>query len=83
MQALEHRLRSCGAQHVAHGVWDFSRDVGSGIKPTFPALAGRFFFFFLTTEPPGKPNMGSLELRTYLLSPSNFNLPHVKAARLK
>ena len=38
---------------------------------------------FFTTEPPGKPNMSSLELRTYLLSPSNFNLPHVKAARLK
>ena len=26
-----------------------------GIESTSPALAGRFFFFFLTTEPPGKP----------------------------
>ena len=30
------------------GMWDLPR---SGIKPLFPALAGRFF----TTEPPGKP----------------------------
>ena len=79
-QALEHRLSSCGTRHVVYGMWDFSRDVGSGIEPTSPALAGRYFF---TTEPPGKPNMGSLELRTYLLFPSNFNLPHVKATRLK
>ena len=26
-----------------------------GIEPTSPALAGRFFFFFFTTEPAGKP----------------------------
>ena len=32
-QALEHRLSSCGARHVVYGMWDFSRDVGSGIDP--------------------------------------------------
>ena len=26
-----------------------------GIEPVSPALAGGFFFFFLTTERPGKP----------------------------
>ena len=32
------------------------RDLSNqGIEPSSPALAGRFFFFFLTTEPPGKP----------------------------
>ena len=25
-----------------------------GIKPTTPTLAGGFFLFFFTTEPPGK-----------------------------
>ena len=44
----EHRLNCCGPyglmalQHV--------RCYRSGIEPSFPALAGRFF----TTEPPGK-----------------------------
>ena len=27
---------------------------GAGMEPGSPALAGIFFFFFLTTEPPGK-----------------------------
>ena len=37
----------------------------SGIEPVSPALAGRFFFFFLTTEPPRKPT-GFLERGSYV-----------------
>ena len=47
-RALEHRLNSYGAwAQLLHGMWDLP---GWGIKPTPPALAGRFF----TPEPPGK-----------------------------
>ena len=47
-RALECRLSSCGARaQLLHGMWDL---LGPGIKPVFPALAGRF----LTTAPPGK-----------------------------
>ena len=49
LQALEHRLSSCGAQaSFFHGMWDPPRPE---IKPVSLALAGGFF----TTEPPGKP----------------------------
>ena len=34
------------------GLWGLPR---SGIETVSHKLAGRFFFFFLTTEPPGKP----------------------------
>ena len=47
MQALEHRLSSCGS-------WVALRHVGSSQtrdKTHAPALAGKFF-----TEPPGDPN---------------------------
>ena len=48
-QVLEHRLNNCDTRaQLHHGTWDV---LGSEIKPTSPALAGRFF----TTEPPGKP----------------------------
>ena len=51
--SLEHRLNSCSAQvELLCGMWDFS---SPGIRPTFLALEGRFFLFFLTTEPPGNP----------------------------
>ena len=52
-RALEHRLSSCDA----HGLVA-SQHVGSsgiGDRTHVSALAGRFFFFFLTTEPLGKP----------------------------
>ena len=45
----------CGPQaQLLHGMWDPPR---TGIEPTSPALAGRFF----TAEPPGKPWTHSLE----------------------
>ena len=50
----EHRLQTCrlsnyGSQaQPLHGLWDLPRP---GLKPVFPALAGRFS----TTAPPGKP----------------------------
>ena len=48
-RALDHRLSSCGARaELLHGMWDLLRP---GLRPTSPALAGRF----LTTAPPGKP----------------------------
>ena len=48
------RLHDCGTQtYLLHGVWDFP---GSGIKPVSLALAGGFFFY-LTTEPPGKSSI--------------------------
>ena len=72
----EHKPYSTGSVVVVHGMWDFSR---SGIKPHLLHWQADSF----TTEPPGKPNMCSLELRTYPLSPSNFHLPHVKVAMLK
>ena len=50
-QALERRLSSCGAQaQLLHSMWDLP---GPGLKPVSPALAGGF----LTTVPPGKPNI--------------------------
>ena len=49
LQALEHRLSSCGTQaQLLCGMWDLP---GPGLEPVSPALAGRF----LTTAPPGKP----------------------------
>ena len=48
LQALEHRLSSCGAwAYLLHGMWDLPRP---GLEPVSPALAGRF----LTTAPPGR-----------------------------
>ena len=48
VQALEHRLSSCGARaQLFCGMWDLPRP---GLKPVSPALAGGF----LTTVPPGK-----------------------------
>ena len=42
------RLSSCGSRaQLLCGMWDLP---GPGLKPVFPALAGRF----LTTVPPGK-----------------------------
>ena len=47
--ALECRLSSCGARaQLVCGMWDLP---GPGLKPVYPALAGRF----LTTAPPWKP----------------------------
>ena len=44
-QAPVHRLHSWGTRAwLLRGMWDFSQ---SGMEPVFPALAGRFFFFFL------------------------------------
>ena len=43
------RLSSCGSRaQLLRGTWDLPRP---GLKPVFPALAGRFS----TTAPPGKP----------------------------
>ena len=51
LQALEHRLSSCGSRaQLLHGTWDLPRP---GLEPVSPALAGGF----LTTAPPGKPDM--------------------------
>ena len=45
------RLSSCGSRaQLLRGMWDLPRP---GLKPVFPALAGRFS----TTAPPGKPKM--------------------------
>ena len=44
--ALEHSLST-----QAYSLRSMTDHPGSGIKPMFPELAGRFF----TTEPPGKP----------------------------
>ena len=50
-QALERRLSSCGARALLLcGMWDLP---GPGLKPVSPALAGGF----LTTAPPGKPEV--------------------------
>ena len=55
LQALERRLSSCGARaQLLRGMWDLPRP---GLEPTSPALAGGF----LTTAPPGKPNMMDLK----------------------
>ena len=49
--ALERRLSSCGAQaQLVCGMCDLPRP---GLEPVSPALAGGF----LTTAPPGKPNV--------------------------
>ena len=57
--ALEHHFTSCGAQvELLHGMWDLP---AAGIKPVSPVLADGFLsFFFLTTEPPGKPELFEL-----------------------
>ena len=48
-RALERRLSSCGTRaQLLRGMWYLP---GPGLKPVFPALAGRF----LTTVPLGKP----------------------------
>ena len=48
-QALERRLRSCGARaYLLRGMWDLP---GPGLEPVSPALVDGF----LTTAPPGKP----------------------------
>ena len=45
---LEHWLHRCGAgAQLLHSMWDLP---GQGIKPVYPALAGRLF-----TEPSRKP----------------------------
>ena len=50
-RALEHRLSSCGAWALLLGsMWNLPRP---GMEPISSILAGRF----LTTEPPGKPNI--------------------------
>ena len=50
-RTLEHRLSSCGVWALLlHGMWDL---LGPGLKPVSPALAGGF----LTTVPPGKPQI--------------------------
>ena len=50
-RALEHRLSSCGARaYLLCGMWDLP---GPGLEPVSPALAGGF----LTTAPPGKPDL--------------------------
>ena len=52
LQALEHKLSSCGTRaQLLRGMWDLP---GPGLEPVSPALAGRF----LTTAPPGKPPAG-------------------------
>lgn len=59
-QGLEHRLSSWGARaQLFHGLWDHP---GSGIEPVSPAFAGRF----LTTEPPGKPQIFYYELARWV-----------------
>ena len=48
LQALEHRLSSCGTwAQLLRGMWDLP---GAGLEPVSPALARGF----LTTAPPGK-----------------------------
>ena len=48
---LERRLSSCGARaQLLRGMWDLP---GPGLEPVSPALAGGF----LTTVPPGKPEI--------------------------
>ena len=50
-RALECRLSSCGARaQLLRGMWDLP---GPGIEPMSPELAGGF----LTTAPPGKPEI--------------------------
>ena len=61
--AVEHRLQmrrlsSCGSRaQLLRGMWDLPRP---GLKPVFPALAGRFS----TTAPPGKPETDHLKAAT-------------------
>ena len=46
-----HRLSNCGSRaQLLRSMWDLPRP---GLEPVSPALAGRF----LTTAPPGKPNI--------------------------
>ena len=50
-RALERRLSSCGAWALLlRSMWDLP---GPGLEPVCPALAGGF----LTTAPPGKPQL--------------------------
>ena len=54
--ALERRLSSCGARaSLLRDIWDLP---GPGLKPASPALAGEF----LTTAPPGKPQLFILDM---------------------
>lgn len=58
-RALEHRLSGCGARAQLLGyTWDLPR---LGREPMSPASAGDFFFFF-TSEQPGKPSLLPLHL---------------------
>ena len=50
----------------------------SGIKPSFPALAGRFF----TAEPPGKPFENSTELCMHRFSSQTHQVDHDPASLL-
>ena len=59
--ALDHRLSSCGARAQSLcGMWDLPR---SGLEPMPPALAGGF----LTTAPPGKPQVHLFEKEQHIL----------------
>ena len=63
-RALEHRLSSCGAPaQLLRSMWDLPRP---GLKPMSLALAGGF----LTTAPPGRPQLDYIFLKhfCYILS---------------
>ena len=71
------RLSSCGSRaSLLRGMWDLPRP---GLEPVSPALAGRF----LTTAPPGKPNIFLTDVQMYvcifkflfLFLPHKINLP--------
>ena len=56
LRALGFGLSSCGARaYLLHGMWN---PPGPGIKPMFPAAAGRF----LSTVPPGKSSVESFNV---------------------
>ena len=77
--APEHRLsiNSCGTGLVAP--WHVETSQGPGIKPTSPALAGRF----LTTRPPGKsPHPTFWRLRIHIeYAVRCFQLKHTLEVR--
>ena len=53
------RLSSCGSRaYLLRGMWDLPRP---GLEPVSPALAGRF----LTTVPPGKPQLSIFKSNTH------------------
>ena len=68
LQALEHRLRSCGAwAQLLCGLWDLP---GPELKPVSPALAGGF----LTAKPPGKSPNKNFEEKKKIISFENVKL---------